>query len=394
MKKSDRRGALFGFFPAIIHPEANVENPRMCSAMTLTCWLQLVFVVYLLTIHDAPETEVWRPGVEFVAGLIATMFLIPAVKGVGRRFGSMFGTAAKLKKARNLRKFSDQGWQLAVHASFALFEYYIMSRDTFGSRTWWSDIDSSAVGGTWEPTRQQNDLLLQRFTLMQLAVWFYTAFSHRYVEARHKDYFMMFGHHVVTIALISLAVWQGSYRIVLLVLWCHDFSDVFLDLMKMSNYMGWEGLRYLFTVEILFVSVVVSWFYWRLYLYPLHVIRSVGYGPLFFRESSPFAFLSGGFEFFRKQDGLQPHGQEICFALLCVLAVMHVFWFYLILRIAYKLIKGTKAHEAGADEYEGDSSDSEDEWEDAPGKQTKRPPCLSWAKAPRKASSKKAKRAV
>ena len=225
MKKSDRRGALFGFFPAIIHPEANVENPRMCSAMTLTCWLQLVFVVYLLTIHDAPETEVWRPGVEFVAGLIATMFLIPAVKGVGRRFGaffvarsasfsplrdrgacvvvrevcvqpfervwlyavgllwratrraalhpprtarslsrsraralaraccsqsqsvplslshcaplpllvnsntlyvmlrtigSMFGTAAKLKKARNLRKFSDQGWQLAVHASFAV----------------------------------------------------------------------------------------------------------------------------------------------------------------------------------------------------------------------------------------------------------------------------------
>ena len=47
---------------------------------------------------------------------------------------------------------------------------------------------------------------------------------------------------------------------------------------------------------------------------------------------------------------MQPHGQEICFALLCVLAVMHVFWFYLILRIAYKLIKGTKAHEAGADE--------------------------------------------
>jgi hypothetical protein len=37
-----------------------------------------------------------------------------------RTIGSMFGTAAKLKKARNLRKFSDQGWQLAVHASFAV----------------------------------------------------------------------------------------------------------------------------------------------------------------------------------------------------------------------------------------------------------------------------------
>ena len=37
-----------------------------------------------------------------------------------RTIGSKFGTAAKLKKARNLRKFSDQGWQLAVHASFAV----------------------------------------------------------------------------------------------------------------------------------------------------------------------------------------------------------------------------------------------------------------------------------
>lgn len=34
-------------------------------------------------------------------------------------------------------------------------------------------------------------------------VWIYTCFIHRFVDARRKDYFVMYAHHVVTIALVG-----------------------------------------------------------------------------------------------------------------------------------------------------------------------------------------------
>ena len=87
-KKSERIGYCFGILPAIIHPEAMQENPRLCSAMTVTSWCQMAFVVYLLTLHDPPPTETWRPLAEFVVFMFATMLLIPAVKSVARAFGA------------------------------------------------------------------------------------------------------------------------------------------------------------------------------------------------------------------------------------------------------------------------------------------------------------------
>jgi len=45
-----------------------------------------------------------------------------------------------------------------------------------------------------------------------------------------------------------------------------------------------------------------------------------------------------------------------------VLFCMHCYWYYLFMRILYKLLAGVKSHEAGRD-YEGDS-ESEDEGDD------------------------------
>jgi len=38
--------------------------------------------------------------------------------------------------------------------------------------------------------------------LVQLGIWFYTAFSHRFLEERQRDYFVMWSHHVATLALV------------------------------------------------------------------------------------------------------------------------------------------------------------------------------------------------
>jgi TLC domain len=51
-----------------------------------------------------------------------------------------------------------------------------------------------------------NDLTiacLQVLYLTQLAIWCYTCFVHRFVDVRRKDYYVMYVHHVITIALVT-----------------------------------------------------------------------------------------------------------------------------------------------------------------------------------------------
>ena len=84
-----------------------------------------------------------------------------------------------------------------------------------------------------------------------------------------------------------------------------------------------------------------TWAWLRLWLYPR------------------VAVYSAVFEFPLGDQGAAPAGR-VCGILLCVLQCMHVWWFYLFLRIAYRLLSAENAHDAGREEYEG-SSDSEPE---------------------------------
>jgi hypothetical protein len=95
----------------------------------------------------------------------------------------------------------------------------------------------------WKDAQAMNNgrpitMSLKLFYLAQLGVWIYMAFSHRFIELRHKDYHVMFTHHVVTHALVLGSYMSGYLRIGVFVLLIHDVSDVPLDLLKMTNYMG------------------------------------------------------------------------------------------------------------------------------------------------------------
>ena len=64
----------------------------------------------------------------------------------------------------------------------------------------------------------------------------------------------------------------------------HDISDIFLDLMKMANYLKVEGAHGYYVTEICFVlNTYVSWPYLRLYVFPLHII----WGTLPRRPAAP-----------------------------------------------------------------------------------------------------------
>jgi len=143
-----------------------------------------------------------------------------------------------------LKKWQEQTWQLVVHTSASLFEFMILSDEE-----WWSKPETSWVPHPFEQ-RGKFRTDLQVFYMAQLAVWMYTCIVHRFVDERRKDYFVMYLHHIVTIALVGLSWAVGYMRIGILVLFVHDVSDIFVDLLKMVNYLKLENRRGLFASEI------------------------------------------------------------------------------------------------------------------------------------------------
>lgn len=95
-----------------------------------------------------------------------------------------------LEKARNVRKFGDQSWQLVIHFAMSVAELWLLYRPSI-NWSWWTMRDSDEVGGMWENVEQKADGQLNSVYLAQLVVWTVTAVSHRFFEARHKDYFVM-----------------------------------------------------------------------------------------------------------------------------------------------------------------------------------------------------------
>ena len=144
-------------------------------------------------------------------------------------------------------------------------------------------------------------------------------------------------------------------RVGLLVLYVHDVSDIFVDLLKMVNYIKMEGVSGYFATEIAYVSCVVSWIYFRLYQFPFRAIYASFVEPLrllakYPREPSVFL----GLEWFPPD---LPLYSELNMLLLTLLA-LHVYWFHLFLMIGWRIVmEGPR--EASRQEYEGDS-DTED----------------------------------
>ena len=172
-------------------------------------------------------------------------------------------------------------------------------------------------------------------------------------------------------SVISIAFRFGYLRYGLLILFVHDFSDIFADLLKVFNYLKLEGDKGLYLTETLFIANLVGWAFFRLWFFPRFIANGVVKSyrvwslAVFDGETS---LLGNEFLNHHLMIGESPTTSLsyvlLGIGLLLVLACMHLFWFYLFLRILRKLVRGVDSHEIGREEYEGDSdleSDLEEE---------------------------------
>ena len=303
----------------------------------------------------------------FAGFVVLTLVMIISVRHntaiVGRWISSFRRDASIPESCRDplsnpitMRKFKDQAWQFFIHASMACWEVRILKRNP----QWWRDPTSTPC-----PTTVQGehfDAEVQQFMLLQLAVWMLTAASCKWFEERRKDYVEMMGHHVVTVLLILMTQIYGEMEIGLVVLTVHDVSDVVLDLMKMANYVKLEDAHGCYLTEILFVlNTYVTWPYFRLFVFPCYVLHAVIFG---------YARQCGGVAGSEAGAGLAagaaaapgtleelwrtPGWIAVRAGLLSVLLLLHVFWWFLLNRIGFRMLMGSSGHDAGAAEYEGE----------------------------------------
>jgi len=145
---------------------------------------------------------------------------------------------------------------------------------------------------------------------------------HHMTDHVRHDYMEMMLHHLVTMFLYGFSYLTNMTLPGAVVMYLHDIADVFTQYVRCFCETTFEKIT---LVSVL--GMTISWFYTRIIVFPI-VIYKVGFavGDLFHGEN----FYTAKF--------LSVH--------LCILFILHIYWFGLLLRALSKFAAGEKLQEA------------------------------------------------
>ncbi|XP_052351108.1 ceramide synthase 2-like [Oncorhynchus keta] len=182
-------------------------------------------------------------------------------------------------------------------------------------------------------------------TLLPSQYWYYMIELGFYVslifsvasDVKRKDFKEQMVHHMATIFLISFSWCVNYIRAGTLIMLLHDSSDYLLESAKIFIYAGWRNTsNYVF---FLFAAVFI---FTRLYIFPFYIIYSTYIYPM--TMYSPF------------------FGYYFLNFLMMVLQCLHIFWAFLILRMAVRFLSSDeKVEDERSDKEETDESGEEEE---------------------------------
>ena len=138
-------------------------------------------------------------------------------------------------------------------------------------------------------------------------------------------------HHIVTILLIFGSFCAGQWRIGSIFMITFDPADVPLHIAKQFKYLGFQTLA-----DINFVIFMLTFFVTRIVMFPYYVWTAHYETQQFFVTST-----------------------EVWWCIKCadVLLLLNLYWFWLILRVLYKLISGGSVEDIRSDDEE-DNADT------------------------------------
>lgn len=228
-------------------------------------------------------------------------------------------------------RFAEQSWSIT---------YYCMS---FGVGCWlyytspyWLNIDPIYSG--WP--HYQMTATFKAYYLVSIGFWIQQVFVLN-IEERRKDHYQMFAHHIITCTLTMGSYYYYLTRIGHLILMIMDSGDIFLSSAKVLRYAGLRN-----ACDWMFLLFLISWI----------VLRHGVYNYLFLHSwNSRHILLGDGcVEGLLQKRCLTPGVLNSFLALLGGLQIITCVWFYLIMKVAYKVVTGTGAEDVRSDEDDSD----------------------------------------
>ena len=224
-----------------------------------------------------------------------------------------FARAVGLRSRIRISKFSYQCWLTTFYVSSCLVGMVVLSGREF------HEYPLSDRGGAsmYNERATFADKELEWYLIYQLGFCIAELFA-IFLEPKRKDFYEYLLHHLVTVALIVGCSSGSFHRAGVWINFIHDVPDVFLGIAKLCNY---AKVREPIT-NTMFGLFVVSFAYLRLYCLPLLTWMHLTVIPYVMP-----AYID----------------HYILFVLLgVVLQLLHVFWFFLIIRMIVRLAKGLR----------------------------------------------------
>ncbi|CAL8465112.1 g4647 [Coccomyxa elongata] len=216
-----------------------------------------------------------------------------------------------------LYKYKESFWKASVYTVLVILGIYVSFNESFftDTRYFW-------LGCTeFPPCNYEVSRGLRLLYALELGYYLQAVPSLIFWEVRRKDFWENMAHHIATLGLITYSYHVNFVKVGAMVFLCHDINDIFMEGAKMARYAEHRWLP-----TALFVVFMLSWFTSRIYYFPAYVIRSVYYEPI---------------NLVAKIYNINPHPHwEIFLGLLCFLFSLHIYWSYLILKIAYRQLFG------------------------------------------------------
>ncbi|XP_003382832.1 PREDICTED: ceramide synthase 1-like [Amphimedon queenslandica] len=217
-----------------------------------------------------------------------------------------------------VEKFPEAAFRTGVYAPLWLLSFYsIAQRNLFYYPfTVWEDW----IAGAFVPF----DIYVGY--IIQMGFYIHMMYATTYIETVRKDYAVQMLHHGLTLCLLGYSLCMRFHYIGLLVLFIHDFADVFLEVAKAILYFKDRGGKSYKLPEhianVLFAVFVLQWILFRLYWYPVKLLYATGFVSQKFYPEAPFYSLFN--------------------IMLLVLYGLHIYWFFFIIRLVVKVITGNE----------------------------------------------------
>jgi very-long-chain ceramide synthase len=177
------------------------------------------------------------------------------------------------------------------------------------------------------------------FYLLQAANWLHLlAVLSLQLEKPRKDFLELTLHHLTTLTLIYLSYAFHFTWIGVPVFWTHDVSDFLLSLCKILNYLDPPDP----IVPLSFGIFIGVWIYTRHYL-GIVILKSV---------ATEFRTVGVWVLDWDKQVYKSALSQTITFGLLSVIQLLDLYWLFLILRIAVRILRGGEQKDDREDDDE------------------------------------------